>query len=87
MGFQNKLAEHVLTGVDGERKLQEITEKIKSESKGQKYDCITGVSGGVDSTYVCYLAKKLGLNPLIVHFDNGWNSQTANQNIQNILQN
>ena len=83
--FQNKLAVHVLTGVDGERKLQEITNKIKSESKGQKYDCITGVSGGVDSTYVCYLAKKLGLNPLIVHFDNGWNSQTANQNIQNII--
>lgn len=65
--------------------LEAIVEKIKSEGKGKKYDCITGVSGGVDSTYLVYKAKELGLNPLIVHFDNGWNSEISVKNIENII--
>jgi N-acetyl sugar amidotransferase len=77
--------ENVFKGKEGESKLKSIIEKIKSSGRGQKYDCITGVSGGVDSTYLTYMAKKLGLNPLVVHFDNGWNSEMAVKNIENII--
>jgi N-acetyl sugar amidotransferase len=75
----------VFKGAEGERLLKGIAEKIKAGGKGKKYDCITGVSGGVDSTYVALKAKELGLNPLIVHFDNGWNSELAVKNIENIV--
>jgi tRNA(Ile)-lysidine synthase TilS/MesJ len=50
---------------------------IKARRKGSGYDCILGVSGGVDSTYLALKAKEWGLNPLVVHFDNGWNSESA----------
>lgn len=77
--------EFVFQGELGEMKLAEIVELIKKEGQGKKYDCITGVSGGVDSTYLALQAKKLGLRPLIVHFDNGWNSELAVKNIENII--
>ena len=64
-------------------KLQAIVDKIKKDGKRKKYDCIVGVSGGRDSTYTLYSAVKLGLRPLAVHFDNGWNSDLAVQNIKN----
>ena len=80
-----KEKELVLKGEEGEKKLKEIVQKIKTAGKEKKYDCITGVSGGVDSTYLTYMAKKLGLNPLVVHFDNGWNSELAVKNIENII--
>ncbi|MBS4034565.1 MAG: N-acetyl sugar amidotransferase [Ignavibacterium sp.] len=64
-------------------RLQTLVEKIKQDGKGKKYDCILGVSGGRDSTYTLYNAVKLGLRPLAVHFDNGWNSEIAVQNIKN----
>lgn len=63
--------------------LQELVDNIKNDGKGKKYDCIVGVSGGRDSTYTLYNAVKLGLKPLAVHFDNGWNSEIAVQNIKN----
>lgn len=63
--------------------LNKIIEKIKIDGKGKKYDCIVGVSGGRDSTYTLYSAVKLGLRPLAVHFDNGWNTETAVKNIKN----
>jgi len=65
------------------RRLQELINKIKKDGKGKKYDCIVGVSGGRDSTFTLYNAVKLGLRPLAVHFDNGWNSEIAVQNIKN----
>ncbi|MBI2287958.1 MAG: N-acetyl sugar amidotransferase [Chloroflexi bacterium] len=67
----------------GKRELEKLISKIKEEGKNKEYDCIVGVSGGRDSTYTLYLAKKLGLRPLAVHFDNGWNSETAVSNIKN----
>jgi len=67
-------------------KLHSIVSEIKETGKGKKYDCILGVSGGVDSTYAALLAKKLDLRPLIVHFDNGWNAELAVKNIENIIQ-
>lgn len=78
--------ELVLTGTEGEQRLHKITQEIKSYSNGKKYDCIIGVSGGVDSTYLAYFVKeKMGLNPLAVHFDNGWNSEIAVKNIDNLV--
>ncbi len=65
-------------------KLNQIVKKIKRKGKGKKYDCIVGVSGGRDSTYTLYQTIRLGLRPLAVHFDNGWNSDLAVQNIKNV---
>jgi N-acetyl sugar amidotransferase len=62
-----------------------VINKIKRTGKGKKYDCILGLSGGVDSSYMAYLAKENGLRPLVVHFDNGWNSELAVKNIENII--
>jgi N-acetyl sugar amidotransferase len=76
---------NVFVGENGKKKIEELVQQIKVKGKNKKYDCITGVSGGVDSTYVALKAKELGLRPLIVHFDNGWNSETANKNIENII--
>ena len=70
---------------EGSKKLEELISKIKASGKGKPFDCITGVSGGVDSTYLALMAKKWGLRPLIVHFDNGWNSEIAVKNIENII--
>lgn len=63
-------------------RLQLLVDKIKNDGKGKRYDCIVGVSGGRDSTYTLHNAVKLGLRPLAVHFDNGWNSEIAVQNIK-----
>jgi len=68
-------------GIKGEQRLSEISKKIKFAGKGKEYDCIVGVSGGRDSTYTLFMVKKLGLRPLAVHFDNGWNSPAAVSNI------
>jgi asparagine synthase (glutamine-hydrolysing) len=68
-----------------ERELNKHLERMKRHGKGKPYDCIIGLSGGVDSTYVAYLVKKLGLRALAVHFDNGWNSELAVKNIENII--
>jgi N-acetyl sugar amidotransferase len=59
---------------------------IKKAGRRKKYDCIIGVSGGVDSSYVAYLVKKYGLRPLAIHLDNGWNSELAVQNIRRMLE-
>ena len=67
--------------------LLKLSEKIKKEGLGQKYDCIVGVSGGKDSSYLLYLVKeKLNLNPLAVHYDNGFDSDTSVSNILNVCQ-
>jgi N-acetyl sugar amidotransferase len=65
--------------------LESLIETIKREGKGKQYDCIMGLSGGVDSSYVATLVKKYGLRPLAVHFDSGWNSELASNNIENIV--
>lgn len=68
-----------------EKDLQAVVDRIKRNSKGREYDCVIGLSGGVDSTYVAYQVKKRGLRPLAVHFDSGWNSELAVSNIENIV--
>jgi N-acetyl sugar amidotransferase len=70
----------------GEMELEKIVERIKKDGKSRDHDCLIGISGGVDSSYVVYLAKeKLGLRPLLYHVDAGWNSQTSVNNIQRLV--
>lgn len=73
---------HPLDGNETAR-LNNIVEKIKDAGIGKKYDCICGLSGGRDSTYTLYTAKKLGLRPLAVNLDNGWGTPIADKNIEN----
>lgn len=65
--------------------LSQLIEKIKADGKGKPYDCLTGISGGVDSSFLIHKAKEWGLRPLIVHFDNGWNAEVAVGNINRII--
>ena len=83
--FLKAKKEQVFSGEEGEEKLNAIIQQIKEDGKEKQYDCIMGLSGGVDSTYVAYLAKKFGLRPLAIHFDNGWNSELAVMNIENVI--
>jgi N-acetyl sugar amidotransferase len=69
-------------GPETDAKLKSVIEKIKAAGKGKRYDCITGVSGGRDSSFTLLTAKRLGLRSLAVHFDNGWNSEIATSNIK-----
>lgn len=77
---------HTIVGKEANDKVKNIVNELKENGKGKQYDCIIGVSGGIDSTYLCYKAKEYGLRVLCVHFDNGWNSQEAVKNIENIIQ-
>ncbi len=83
--YQKAAEREVFTGEQGRKKLAQKVNEIKAAGKGKKYDCILGLSGGVDSTYLCLLAKEQGLNPLVVHCDNGWNSELAVNNIENTV--
>lgn len=66
--------------------LERTAEEIKRNTRGQKYNCIIGLSGGVDSSYLCYVAKELmGLNPLCYVCDTGWNLKVADENIKRIV--
>jgi N-acetyl sugar amidotransferase len=69
-----------------ERALAETAAKIKEAGRDHEYDCVIGLSGGVDSSYAAYVAHQLGLRPLAVHFDNGWNSELAVENIQRVVE-
>ena len=80
------IARDVFSGEDGRNRLEAIAEDLKRENRGKPYDCIIGVSGGVDSSYVAWLVKDLGLRPLAVHLDNGWNSVIAVSNIANQIE-
>jgi N-acetyl sugar amidotransferase len=76
---------HVKKGAAGQLEFSNIIASIKDKGKGNKYDCILGLSGGVDSSYLALVAAKAGLRPLAVHFDNGWNSELAVKNIESIV--
>jgi N-acetyl sugar amidotransferase len=83
--YLNAAEKNIFTGEKGKLKLKEIADQIKSQTKGKQYDCIVGLSGGADSTYLALLAKEIGLNPLLVHFDYGWNSELAVKNIESTV--
>ena len=68
-----------------EHQLECLVERIKKEGRDKSYDCIVGLSGGVDSSYLAYVAKSRGLRPLAVHVDAGWNSELAVKNIEDLV--
>jgi N-acetyl sugar amidotransferase len=71
---------------EGEKMLTPLINKIKKDGKGRDHDCLIGLSGGVDSSYVTYMSKeKLGLRPMLFHVDAGWNSQEATNNIERLV--
>jgi N-acetyl sugar amidotransferase len=80
-----RVAQEVFPGKEGQRKQAEFVRRIKHDGRKLAYDCVIGLSGGVDSTYIAYKVKRLGLRPLAVHLDNGWNSEVAVRNIESVV--
>ncbi len=82
--FFKKYKNKIYHGEESDRQLEIIVNKIKQAKGKNKYDCLVGMSGGVDSSYVAYKAVQLGLNPLAVHVDTGWDSEESVNNIKNV---
>lgn len=80
-----RLKNEVFVGAEREARLDAWLTRMKKAGQGRDYDCIIGVSGGVDSSYVAVKVKELGLRPLAIHLDNGWNSEIAVSNIEKIM--
>lgn len=78
-------AQYGTGGPKGAALFSSLLDDMKKSGKGKRYDCIIGVSGGTDSSYLAYLAKEWGLRPLAVHYDNTWNSAIATMNIHKVL--
>lgn len=69
----------------GQQKLDTLIAQIKEKGKNSDYDCLIGLSGGVDSSYVAYIVKKYGLRALAIHLDNGWNTELAVANVEQLV--
>ena len=70
---------------NSEEKLDELLKAVKVKGENKKFDCLVGISGGVDSCYMAYLCKKWKLRPLLIHMDNGWNSEIAVKNVKKMV--
>ncbi|MCU0372049.1 MAG: N-acetyl sugar amidotransferase [Ignavibacteria bacterium] len=82
----DELEKEYKTGTEeGENKFLQIVEEIKNDGRNKKYDCVIGVSGGTDSSYMIYKAVQLGLRPLAAYYDNTWSTAIATQNIRKML--
>ncbi len=85
-GYYRDILPNWHTDARGRQALDQIVEKIQKAGQGREFDCILGVSGGIDSSYLTYVAKEiLGLRPLVFHVDAGWNSQIAVNNIEKLV--
>ncbi len=84
--FKNSIKPFWHTDERGKTKLEELVKKIKKEGKGKDFDCMMGMSGGIDSSYLLYkMVTEFGLRPLVFHVDAGWNSQIAVNNIERLV--
>lgn len=83
--FYSQVLPNWHTDERGERELQQMVRDIKAAGRGKDFDCIIGMSGGIDSSYLTYVATKFGLRPLVFHVDAGWNSQEAVNNIERLI--
>jgi len=81
----DQLIETYLTPNIEQDNITPILNAIQKDGKGREYDCIIGISGGLDSSYLAYYANKMGLRPLAIHLDNGWDSELAVKNIETLL--
>lgn len=82
--FINKRNQHNYQGEISDAQFKQLINDMKIAGKGKEYDCVVGLSGGIDSSYVAYICKQNGLRVLATHLDNGWNSEEAVLNIKNI---
>jgi N-acetyl sugar amidotransferase len=82
--YVQRLTHLTYAGERSDRLLEAMVQKIRRVGRGRDYDCVIGISGGVDSCYAAYVLKRLGLRLLAVHMDNGWNSDTAVKNIKRV---
>lgn len=86
VNYINEILPSWNTGEEGMKELMETAEKIKKDGKNRDFDCIIGLSGGLDSSYVAYVAKEImGLRPLLFHVDAGWNTDKAVGNIEKLV--
>jgi N-acetyl sugar amidotransferase len=84
--YDNVTTKDLYVDKGGEERLNNLIAKIKKDGSNREYDCLIGISGGVDSSYVAYLVKKVyGLRALAIHLDNGWNSELAVANVEHIV--
>lgn len=84
--FNEHVKPHWHTGPEGRRHLEAMVEKIKASGKGRDFDCIMGLSGGADSSYMLHvMVTEFGLRPLVFHVDGGWNSELAVHNINGLI--
>lgn len=84
--FETNIAPNWHTDEKGYAELMRVAEKIKKQGKGKDFDCIIGLSGGLDSSYTAYVAKEImGLRPLLFHVDAGWNTDQAVGNIEKLV--
>jgi len=83
--YQEAARRQLLPAGPAKAQLKRLVDSMKNAGRGKPYDCVLGMSGGVDSSYLAHLAVDLGLRPLIVHFDNGWNSELAVSNIERLV--
>lgn len=84
--FPEKAAVHWKPNEEGAVRLKAILAKIKAQGTGKEYDCILGLSGGVDSSFLAFKVKEWGLRPLILHVDGGWNTELAAANIRRVVE-
>jgi N-acetyl sugar amidotransferase len=83
--FDDVISKHWFPNDEGKEKLCALFDKVKLDGKGKDYDCVIGLSGGVDSSYLALIIKDYGLRPLVVHVDAGWNSELAVHNIEKVV--
>lgn len=83
--FLDKRSKHKYQGKESDESLGRMIDAMKRAGRGSDYDCVIGVSGGTDSSYLAHIVLERGVRPLAVHMDNGWNSEKAVLNIKNII--
>jgi N-acetyl sugar amidotransferase len=83
--YQETTRTQLRSPVDSQAELTRVVKKVREWGRSSQYDCVLGLSGGVDSSYLAHLAVELGLRPLVVHFDNGWNTELAVSNIERLV--
>jgi len=82
--YFDRISRRTYKSESSDKQLQTLVEVIKHKGKRKRYDCVLGVSGGIDSSYAAYKLKQLGIRTLLVHMDNGWNSETSIENIKSL---